>query len=239
MRMVERMLDGWRLLAGIALLASSLPAVAGYSVTPVIVSLSADRPATTLRVSNTQSQPVTIQVAPYAWFQVDGEDQLTDSQAIIAMPPVFTVAPGKTQSLRVGLRDTRLASSEQAFRLILKEVPPAGGQGLQLALNMSLPVFVKPPTTAAAKLEWQVQRGENDAQVLRVENRGNAHSKFNEWQLQADGTTLAGDSGLYYLLAGAAKEWPLPTQTALARGDVADIVILSGTRSSRARAIVR
>lgn len=240
MRSLRRWAFEWQRLAGIGLLAFSLPLTAGgYSVSPVMVSLSAERPATTLRVSNTQSQPVTIQVSPYAWSQEKGEDQLTESTAIIAMPPVFTVAPGKTQSLRVGLRHATPTAGEQAFRLILKEIPQPGGRGLQLALNTSLPVFVKPTAVAAARLEWQVLHTQGNALVLRVDNRGNAHGKFNEWQLEAGGKSLADDRGLYYLLPGATREWPLPSQTVLAGVDAVDIVIRSGTRSSRARASVR
>lgn len=224
-----------------ALLLWVAPASAGsYSVKPVIVDLSDQRPATTLRVTNTQSQPISLQVATFAWSQHDGEDQLTETQAIIAMPPVFTLPPGKTQSLRVGLRGAKPGDAEQAFRLVLKEIPSAEqGGGLQLALNMSLPVFVKPSAKVEPELRWQLRRGAAGDLALRVENRGGAHSKFSEWQLQRQGDTLANETGLFYLLPGASREWPLVASPVLERGDVVDVVVLGSGRPARMQTTVR
>lgn len=217
------------------------PASAGsYSVKPVIVGLSDQRPATTLRVTNTQSQPISLQVATFAWSQHNGEDQLTETQAIIAMPPVFTLPPGKTQSLRVGLRGAKPGAAEQAFRLVLKEIPSAEqGRGLQLALNMSLPVFVKPSTKVEPELRWQLRRDEAGDLVLRVENHGGAHGKFSEWQLQRQGDTLANEAGLFYLLPGTRREWPVVASPALERGDVVDVVVVGSRRPARTQTTVR
>ena len=191
-------------------------------------------------MTNTHSQPVNLQVAAFAWSQHHGEDRLVETQAIIAMPPVFTLPPGKTQSLRVGLRNARPGDVERAFRLVLKEIPPADqGGGLQLALNMSLPVFVKPSAAVGPELHWQLRRGAAGELALRVENRGAAHGKFSEWQLQRQGETLASEAGLFYLLPGSSREWPLAASPALARGDRVDVVVLGSGRPARTQTTVR
>ena len=69
----------------------------------------------------------------------------------MATPPIFTVPPKGTQVIRVGLRRAADAQQGLSYRMFLQEVPPPprqGLQGLQVALRLSLPVFVMPARDA-------------------------------------------------------------------------------------------
>lgn len=227
--------------AALALVLCGLsPAIAGgYTVHPVSVALSPERQATTLRVTNTNSQPVTIQVELQHWSQPEGEDQLAPTSDVIAMPPMFTVAPGQHQVVRVGLRKPLAADKEQAYRLLLKEIPgQSSGGGLQLALNMSLPVFVKPSVSVTPQVDWQVERLEDGKLALSVDNHGAGHFRFTEWQIIRRGEAVAANTKLQYLLPGTSKRWTLTPQAAMAAGDEVDIVVVSAGRKLRTRTTV-
>src|SRR3990170_3108661 len=86
------------------LIACAGPASAGsFTVNPVNITLPAGRQAASLTLTNSDAAPVSVLVQTYAWTQVDGVDVHTPTDNIIASPPIFTIAPGKTQLVRIGL----------------------------------------------------------------------------------------------------------------------------------------
>src|SRR3712207_2535247 len=155
---------GLKALPALALCAATLtmivsaPASAGsLRVDPVKVEITADRKIGAVRVRNDEQQPVTIRGYALRWTQRDGEDVHEEVSSIVVSPPVATIPPGGEQLVRVGLRSG--TGSASSYRLIIEEVPEAApGGGVQVALRLSLPLFVMQKEGALADLSWKAWR---------------------------------------------------------------------------------
>lgn len=150
-----------------------------FDVSPVRAELSATQRVAALTVRNSGHASAVIQLQATNWTQQDNHDVLTPTDELLATPPIFTLAPGASQVVRVGSRRASDANVELAYRLSLQEVPPPADpsfQGLRVALRISLPVFFAPTVPARPKLTWQATRVEGGKLRLSVRNEGAAHS---------------------------------------------------------------
>ncbi len=189
-----------------AVLASAAPASAqnapgGIQVAPVLVQMTPERAFGSLRVRNGRDRPTSFEVDVYAWTQVNGEDVLTPTDALVAAPGVFEMQPGAEQIVRLGAVAPG-RERETAFRIILRELPTPQGNGARLGftLEMSLPVFVT-PRGAEASLDVETR----DDLGLVVSNTGAAHARL--ISAESDEGALALPR---YLLAGSQAAAPLP-----------------------------
>lgn len=190
-----------------AALACALPASAqnsagGIQVAPVLVQMTPERAFGSLRVRNSRDRATSFEVDVYAWTQVDGEDVLTPTNALVVAPGVFEMQPGAEQVVRLGAvapgRET-----ETAFRIILRELPTARENGARLGftLEMSLPVFVT-PRGAEASVSAELENN----QALVLANTGAAHARL----ISAEAAPTGALQTPRYLLAGSRSETPLP-----------------------------
>ena len=210
----------------LASLAVAQAHAANFTVSPVRVELSAQRPVAALTIRNEMAdESVVVQLRTVAWTQQDGREVHADTTDLLATPPIFTLAPGASQILRVGLRRPVEGSQEIAYRLFVREVPPEpkpGFTGLMTALEMSIPLFAKPRTPVAPALEWRLKAGSDGNYSLVVRNDGNAHAQVANLALSVPDATepLGTYPGFAYLLPGQAREIalrrgaqsPLPAQ---------------------------
>src|SRR5690349_19377576 len=112
------------ILAMLAMLASMSDAIAAdLSLMPVVVHLDRTRDRTTVQVTNNGSTAVVLQADAIAWRRDAGVDRDEASDDLIVNPAVFTVAPGRTQIVRVGLRRSTASEQEATYRMVLREVP--------------------------------------------------------------------------------------------------------------------
>jgi len=209
---------------------TTMAGAGSFAVSPVRVTLAAGRNTGALTVHNKSSEPTVVQLEVLDWSQRDGEDVLVPTREVLATPPIFTLAADGSQVIRIGLRGRAPAPQrELSYRLLIKEVVPdaaAGSSGVQVALHISLPVFVMPVAASAPSLRWQARGG--DALELSAFNDGNTH-------LQLAGVRLGGPDGTAhrvtgYLLPGQGRAWRLPYEPpvgsplrVLARTDAGDI----------------
>ncbi len=209
------------LFAVVALLVASQALAGSFSVNPTRVALSAQHKVVALRVRNTGPEETSVQVELQQWRQENGQDHYTPSREVLATPPIFTLAPGETQVLRVGLRRLPDRTTELSYRLFLQELPPPAPesfQGLRMALRMSLPVFVAPASgDATPELAWRATRGGHGEIRLSARNNGDAHGQVSRLRVRLpDGRTLQ-PSDNAYVLPGTEQRWtlssgsPLPT----------------------------
>lgn len=178
----------------------------GIRVAPVLVSLNPERAIGSVRLNNGRDTPVSFEVEAYVWTQVDGEDQLTPTNALIVAPAVFEIPAGGEQTVRLGVRGAN-GANEAAYRILLRELPAERQSGVALgfALEMSLPVFVT-PRGAAANITTQV-----DGSRLTLTNAGNSFAQI---------ALMSGEQrldALRYLLAGASATIELTNPTAQLR----------------------
>jgi fimbrial chaperone protein len=194
-------------------------AIAGsFQVSPVSATLTRGQPVSALTVRNTGAEAAVIQLEAMAWSQPDGKDRYVPAPDILATPPIFTIAPGGSQVIRVGSRrppDT----TERAYRLFLREVPPPpkpGFSGLRMNLQISLPIFVQQDAAAAVQLEWRAEQTAAGQTRIHVTNRGQAHARLSRFKLStAPGNKpLPMEDHIVYVLPGATHDWLLKTPIA-------------------------
>lgn len=153
-----------------------MPALSGTGITPIIIDVPANGRAI-VTVHNDGAHAVLYQVTALDWQVVDGVDQYAVTQDFIASPPLFTLAPSASQVVRVGFRNPVQRPLEQAYRLVLAEVPqmgaaPEAAGTVNLALQYLLPVFVAPSSRAEPRpLTWSLH-ADNDTIVVRASNAG-------------------------------------------------------------------
>lgn len=194
---------------------SPAPAHAGsFSVSPVRVDLSAQAQTGALTIRNQDDAPVVVQAEGLLWEQANGQDELSPTKDVLVSPAVFTVPANGSQLVRVALRRPADAQRELSYRLILTEVPSqadAGFTGLNIALRLSLPIFVEARTPAAAQLEWSAERGSDGKLSVTTRNSGSAHArvlKFTVAPAEGPGQPLEQPTAAY-VLPGTARTWML------------------------------
>lgn len=209
-----------RLLFGAALLALAVVVsahAASFTATPVRLNLPPGANSTSLSLQNTADQPVLVQAEVMAWSQRNGEDVLAPSQDLVVSPPIFTVGPGASQIVRIGLLQRPQSEREITYRLFLQEVPQPRGpgeQGISVALRLGLPVFVLPKGGASPQLSWSA-RLESGAVHVAVKNAGNGHAQIVECRLQdEDGKLIAEQTLGVYVLAGQTRSWTMKASPA-------------------------
>lgn len=204
-----------RILASAAALGlSPAPALAGsFSISPVGAELSAVAQTEAFTLRNQEDAPVVVQAEMMLWEQAGGADRLTPTREVLVSPAVFTI-PGKgSQLVRVALRRAADEQRELSYRLLLTEVPQQTEStvtGLNMALRLSLPVFVAPRTLGDARLEWTVAPA-GAGVPLTVRNTGNAHARVLSFSVTPEGAAapVMQHNVATYVLPGQARTWTL------------------------------
>lgn len=180
-------------------------------VNPVRIFLSAQTPIAVLKVHNGGTVATVMQLEGVSWQQSAGEDIFVPTREILATPPIFTVPPGGTQIVRVGLWRQTDSRRELTYRLFLQEVPTGAAKEdkIRILWRFGIPVFVAPDgTTPKPLLEWRAV--ETSQKTLRIEaiNQGDAHVLISSFSLAAtDGSLLAEQQGMNYLLPEQGHHW--------------------------------
>jgi len=194
---------------------SPTPAHAGtFSISPLRVELSPRVQTGALTLRNQEATPVVVQAEAMLWEQVDGQDKLTPTRDVLVSPAVFTMPGNGSQLVRVALRRPTDAQQQLSYRLILTEVPQQASPeftGLNVALRLSLPIFVAPAAPAAPRLEWSAARNADGTIALTARNAGNAHARVLTFSVApASGTAAAVPQDVTtYILPGQARTWTL------------------------------
>ena len=195
-------------LAALALF-GSVPASAGsLAVSPLRITLSGAAGISSVTVENNGREEALVQAETFVWHQVSGEHKLSTTDDVVAVPPVFRLAPGAQQQVRVGLTRAFTEKVEQTFRLTITEVPTATVPGtVAVAVRHSLPIFVRPSSALSSNLG--VKRLPTNG--LEIANSGSEHVRIHRWRMRdSTGAILAEDSGPGYLLSGASQVLLVP-----------------------------
>lgn len=205
-----------------------------FQVNPVRVELTAQEKSAVIQVQNTGDAPVTIQSQLLAWSQQDGKDELTATRELLVSPPIFKLNPGATQIVRVGLMRQVDAQRELSYRLQMQEIPapPAPDfKGLQVALRIGLPIFVKPRDKAAQDLHFSSGKPVNGNIDFSITNQGSAHAQLYGLTLHTkEGQTLATHDQPVYILPGQRRIFSFKTNQ-LNQPDSHDLLVKVRTRA--------
>ena len=203
------------LCAAFLLLATSALAEAGMvGVSPLRVDFDAASKSGVVRVFNTGEDEISMQVDARDWAQAeDGTYEYESTSDVIAVPPIFTIAPGETQIIRVGLVGGQSPDRELTHRLFLTELPKPqtdslGGQ-LRMRLIVSMPIFTAPaavePESGLEMIETSIDDGRLRA---RFRNPGNTHVRVQEIQaMAATGNDTQVTEAAVYVLPGSTHDF--------------------------------
>jgi len=208
---------------------STANAAASLIIKPTRVIITEGAPVVAVTVQNQGTSDAVIQMDLMTWSQASGEDVFgpTDDLQIMACPPLFTVKPGESQIVRVGLENIqRDWEKEGTFRLFIQEIPPEpveGDTAVQVALRISVPVFLPPKNAGQPAMDWHIeQRGEGGV-WMTASNKGDVHALITGLQLNHDANTLFQVSTHQYVLPGATIAWRLNTTQSLT-GELPEMV---------------
>ena len=199
------------LVAVLASVSASRAEASTLRVSPVGLDLPIGQNASTLSLFNDDVAPLNVQVRVFRWRQVDGKDVLEPAPGVVASPPIAKVAPGAARTIRIVRLDPKLPARQEAYRLIVDELPPPlseGGRQVTLLMRHSIPLFFA-ASTERAKVEWRLVRSEGGPALTAV-NSGGRHLRVSNLRvLDAAGVVLAERKGLVgYALPGAKMTWP-------------------------------
>ncbi|MEH3047326.1 fimbrial biogenesis chaperone [Sphingomonas adhaesiva] len=207
------------LTSALATVALPHPALAATVVIwPVDPVIRAGEQTAAMWLENKGAEPVTLQVRTFAWSQARGEDQLDAQEAVVASPPIATVAPGARQLVRI-IRRAPEGAPETAYRLLIDELPrpaPRGPDGavqarLGVQMRYSIPLFTHATATPGTpQLDARIAAGP-DGRVLSIRNTGTAHARLTDLRLVTGTREVTVHAGLTgYVLPGATVTFALP-----------------------------
>lgn len=183
-------------------------------VAPVRLDLAPGRAVGVLTVTNPSTEPMLVQAEGFAWRQFDGEERLDPALELLLSPPIFELAPGAKQLVRVGFRvaPKLIDGREGAWRVWLSQLPDSSeidpSQGVRMLFRVSLPLFVTPTGAARAQTTWR-----RDADSVSVSNHGGRHLQLRALALRCDESgrgDAAHNVGMAYVLPDATVRWALP-----------------------------
>jgi len=222
----------------IATVVTTVPASAGsFKVNPVQINLPADRRVASLTISNSDAAPVSIRVVTLAWTQIDGTDVYTPTTNVITSPPIFTIAPGKTQLIRVGLVSR---SGPGAYRVIFEEIPrdaPVEGR-VQVTLRLDLPLYVLPRGRGQADLGWRAWTNPSGDLIVEGRNRGSLHGQILGLAASRAGQAAIVSKQMGVVLPGSARRWNLGKHKGFAAGSPLALALRSPTGETKSNVVL-
>ena len=211
-----------------------------FSINPIRVELSRATQSEILHVSNSGSEDVTVQLQTMQWTQSEGEDKLKPTRDILATPQIFNLRAGASQIVRIGIAKKADPATEATYRLILEEIPPPpppGFRGLQVALKMSLPVFIRPDGASEPSFDIRLAEqasGESGDIRLDLYNKGLTHVQLTGIKVYSASTQdepIAVFDKNTYLLSGQKRQIRLKTRSNVSLPDA--ILIRAETRTGK------
>ncbi|MBN3787163.1 molecular chaperone [Burkholderia sp. Ac-20353] len=216
--------------------AGAAHAAASVMIWPIDPVIESDQRAAALWLENRDTKPVTLQVRVLGWREEGGEDLYSEDQTRVAgSPPMTTVPPGKRQLIRLTRTADVAPGTEDAYRVLIDEIPQpdedaaqAGNQaslGVKFQMHYSIPLFVygagltanksaeRPRGSAPAaqpELSWHVAQ-DGGKRWLVIANRGAVHARITQVVFDTQGERSDVTRGLLgYVLPGAQMRWMLP-----------------------------
>lgn len=183
-----------------------------------------------LVLANSGDKPVAAQIRVYKWTQEGAEDVLDPSNELTASPAIVEIPAGAEQLVRVVRPGTTPLTAEQAYRVVVDELPgdpdTDATNAVTVRMRFVLPAFVRAPDAAPAELACSVGGG-----ALTCRNGGGRAAQLGATTLvAANGKTAAVTPGLLgYVLAGSTRRFPLEAATLAAAGTPASLqTVLNG-----------
>jgi len=185
-----------------------------FSISPLRAELSAGVQTGAMTLRNQESAAVVVQAEVVLWEQADSQDRFSSTRDVLVSPAVFTIPANGSQLVRVALRRPADSQRELSYRLILTEVPQRASPeftGLNVALRLSLPIFVAPTAAPTPRVDWSAMRSAEGSISLIARNSGNVHARVLHFNVSPASNSTPGiqQDVTAYILPGQARTWTL------------------------------
>lgn len=203
---------------------------ASLQIAPVGFDLPASTKAAQLTLHNLGTSPLNAQIRIFRWSQANGQDQLAETQDVVASPPAATIEPDQDHLIRLVRTAAAPVAGEESYRLLVDELAPPPDPnttttGITFVVRYSVPVFFH-DAKAAAHLAWTASIANNSVSIS-VQNSGTRHMRISEMTVtSASGSKIVFSVGLVgYVLAGSAMSWskPVPANSGFVSGSTVSI----------------
>ncbi len=185
-------------------------------ISPVLLDLAGANAVGVINFSNQAHEPTSIQVRVFRWRQADGQESLEPTDDIVASPPRADLGPGETLSIRVVRATQTPIAGEDAYRLVIDQLPAARDSGkavVSILLRQVLPVFFADGARSGPKVTWSVARRGGQS-LLVATNEGDRRLRIGKLTLTGHGAAVTiGGSLLGYVLAHSQMSWTLPAKS--------------------------
>jgi len=185
-------------------------------------------------LANSGAARLAAQFRVFRWPQRDGDDSLEPATDLVASPQVVEIPAGADQLVRIVRTTGAAVASEQAYRIIVEELPgdPTQQAGSAVAVRMRylIPAFVQAADAAPQALACHV-----DKAVLTCRNDGGRAVQFGASQIiDANGRALPLSDGLLgWVLAGGRRNFPFDAKVLAGAGAPRELkVLLNGAPST-------
>ncbi len=217
----------------IAISAGSIQA-GDFTISPVRIFMAPADRAVAVTIINEGDQPLMMQADLYEWSQtVDGEEELELTEDIFLSPPIIRLEPQSRQVVRLARMSNAIPPEQLTYRLIVREIPEAlpaeDGVSVQVALALSLPVFIS-PNNARAQLDCELSRQAPESLEVWCENIGSAYAQPRELTISnAAGDALMKLEPAAYILPGIKRRYELTGDQPIPAGSARLTVIMDDT----------
>jgi len=179
----------WSLALAMLAVASTVTA-ASFGLAPIGVTIAAGELSGSVVVTNTGTDEVVIQARAYVWTQ-NGQESCTERREMVINPPIFKLAVGEQQLVRVASRTATPQQVERAYRVIFSEVPIGlpTDPGFHIRVAMDIPLYVEPVVRSSAQLAWRVERTVNGGRLV-ADNSGGRHFRLRDVRFQDGEKTI-------------------------------------------------
>jgi fimbrial chaperone protein len=199
--------------AAVAFAAS--PAAAGsLQVEPVLVDVTAPGAASTITLRNEGTAPIDAQIRVFKWSIVNGKEQLTPTNDVVASPPSITLTPKGQYVARVVRVSKQPVVGEESYRMLVDQLPDLSQQkngSVNLMVRYSIPVFFGASNKKSPTLAWSLAT-QGDKVTLTARNSGDRRLRISALSLHdANGKSVSFGNGLAgYALGQSVVSWTVP-----------------------------
>ncbi len=159
-------------------------AAASFGLSPIGVTIGAGALSGSVVITNTGTDEVVIQARPYSWIQ-DGAESRADTREVVINPPIFKLAAGEQQLVRIASRTAPPQQVERAYRLVFTELPPSNpdAAGFRISVAMDIPLYVEPVVPTSSQLVWRLEPTATGARLI-AENSGGRHFRLRDVRME-------------------------------------------------------
>src|ERR1044072_1841261 len=213
--------------SAVALAAYAPAGASNMQVAPVLVDVAAPGAASTVTLRNEGTDPINAQIRVFKWALVNGKEQLTPTNDVVASPPSVTLTPKGQYVARIVRTSKEPVVGEESYRLLVDQLPDLSQQrngAVNLMVRYSIPVFFGAPNKKNPAVAWSVTTN-GDKVTLTARNSGDRRLRVSAASLRdGSGKSLSFGGGLAgYALGQSAVSWTVPGRGFSTNGSISVI----------------